>query len=68
MNIKTIVNKLRKSIESINVEKAIKFSDTETGTRDHIINPFFEEVLNYSKMDDFIPEYIADMKDRKGKK
>ena len=31
MNIKTIVNKLRKSIESINVEKAIKFSDTETG-------------------------------------
>ena len=68
MEIKTIIRGLRKSIEKLDLQKAIKMSDGETQTRDFLINPFFEKVLNYNKMDDFIPEFITDMGGKRGKK
>jgi len=44
--LKQIVNQLRKSLENWDISKAIINSQDETGTRDFLINPFFD-ILNY---------------------
>jgi len=65
--LKQIVNQLRKSLENWDISKGIINSQDETGTRDFLINPFFD-ILNYRKMDDYTHEYVADMGDKKGRR
>lgn len=65
--LRQISNKLKKSFENWDFQKAIRFSDGETQTRDFLIEPFFK-ILEYSEMDDYIHEFIADVGDNKGKK
>lgn len=65
--LKQITNQLKKSIENWDFNKAMLLSKDETQTRDNLIHPFFN-ILNYSKMDDYSHEYIADMGDKKGRR
>lgn len=65
--LKQITNQLKKSFDNWDFNKAINLSKDETQTRDNLIHPFFN-ILNYSKMDDYSHEYIADMGDKKGRR
>jgi hypothetical protein len=65
--LKQITNQLKKSFDNWDFNKAINLSNDETQTRDNLIHPFFN-ILNYSKMDDYSHEYVADMGDKKGRK
>jgi len=64
---KQITNQIKRSLENWDIDKAIKFSKDETQTRDNLIHPFFN-LLNYSKLDDYSHEYIADIGEKKGKR
>ena len=68
MDLNNVVRQIKKGIDSLNFEKALKHSSDEAKTREYLINPFFEHVLNYDKIDDFLPEYYADMVGKKRKK
>lgn len=65
--LKQITNQLKKSFDNWDFAKAINLSKDETQTRDNLIHPFFN-ILNYSKMDDYSHEYVADMGDKKGRR
>lgn len=65
--LKQITNQLKKSFDNWDFSKAITLSKDETQTRDNLIHPFFN-ILNYSKMDDYSHEYVADMGDKKGRR
>ncbi|MDA9885663.1 type I restriction enzyme HsdR N-terminal domain-containing protein [bacterium] len=65
--LKQISNQLSKELQNWDFEKAIKYSTDETNTRNFLIEPFFE-ILNYSKMDDYLHEYIADMGTSRGRR
>lgn len=65
--LKQITNQLKKSFDNWDFNKAINLSKDETQTRDNLIHPFFN-LLNYSKMDDYTHEYVADMGDKKGRR
>ena len=62
--IRQIANKIEKSINNWDYNKAIKFSDDETKTRDYLVEPFFK-ILGYKEMDDYTHEYS--LKEEKGK-
>ncbi len=68
MNIRDKRKELSKRLDKWDFDKAIKHSLEETSTRDFLINPFFEEILGYSRMDHFIPEFTADMGNNRRKK
>jgi len=68
MDLNSVVRQIKKGLDNLNFEKAVKHSTDETRTRDYLINPFFENVLNYDKIDDFLPEYYADMVGKRRKK
>jgi len=65
--LKQVVNQLKKQLISFEVEKLIKHSNDETQTRDNLIHPFLN-ILNYEKIEDYTHEFVADLKDKKGKK
>ncbi len=65
--LKQITNQISKNLQSWDFDKAISFSTDETQTRDFLIEPFFE-LLDYSKMDDYLHEYIADMGTKRGRR
>jgi len=65
--IKQISNQLVKRLNDWDFDKALKFSSDETNTRNFLIEPFFE-ILNYSAMDDYLHEYIADMGTKRGRR
>ena len=65
--LKQITKEISKSFDNWDVKKAISFSQDETQTRDFLIEPFFE-ILKYSKMDDYLHEYIADMGNKRGRR
>ena len=65
--LKQISNQLSKELQNWDFDKAIKYIADETNTRNFLIEPFFE-IFNYSKMDDYLHEYIADTVTSRGKK
>jgi len=65
--LKQISNQLSKSLNEWDFDKALKFSTDETNTRNFLIEPFFE-LLDYSKMDDYLHEYVADMGAKRGRR
>jgi len=54
--IKQITRQIKKSLLSWDHEKAIKYSNDETRTRDYLVEPFFK-ILGYQEMDDYSHEY-----------
>lgn len=66
--LKQITNQLKKSLDNWDFNKAINLSKDETQTRDNLIHHFFQDILNYSKLDDYSHEYVADMGDKKGRR
>lgn len=65
--LKQIANKLNKSFSNWDFDKAIKYSKNEAQTRDYLIEEVFQ-ILEYSQMDDYIHEFIADVGKSRGKK
>ncbi len=68
-NSNLIVKELKRSINKMDVEKLIEYSDNEAKTRMYLVEPFFE-ILGYNRgLDDgnFIPEYPADFAGMVGK-
>lgn len=58
MELKQITQKLKKELSNWDFEKAIEFSGrNESQTRDFLIEPFFNKVLGYNPMDDYLHEY-----------
>lgn len=58
MELKQITQKLKKELSSWDFEKAIEFSGrNESQTRDFLIEPFFNKILGYNPMDDYLHEY-----------
>jgi hypothetical protein len=58
MELKQITQKLKKELSNWDFEKAIKFSGgNESQTRDFLIEPFFNKILGYNPMDDYLHEY-----------
>ena len=68
MNRKDIANRLSKKLNEWNLDETLSYCKEETSTRDFLINRFFEEILGYDKMYDFLPEYKADMGNNKRKR
>lgn len=64
---KQISNQIGKLLKNWDFDKALKYSTDETNTRNFLIEPFFE-ILSYSKMDDYLHEYIADMGTKRGRR
>lgn len=69
-NTKQIVKEIKKSLDKLQLEKAISLSENEAQTRMYLIEPFFEMLLfNRTGLDGTLfPEYTADFADLKGKK
>lgn len=69
-SIKQVVKQLKKSLDDLQVEKAIELSENEAQTRMYLIEPFFEALLyNRSGVDGTLfPEFDADFGERKSKK
>lgn len=65
--LKQVVNQLKKQLSNFDVEKLISHSNDEAQTRDNLIHPFLN-VLNYEKIQDYTHEFVADLKDKRGKK
>lgn len=58
MDKKQVTHKLRKDLSSWDFKKAISYSGgNESQTRDFLIEPFFNSILGYSPMDDYLHEY-----------
>lgn len=66
--VKQIVNQIRKSLDNWDYQKAIEHSSDETQTRNFLIHPFFENILQYNAMDDFSHEIIADVGGKRGRR
>lgn len=66
--VKQIVNQIRKSLDNWDYQKAIDNSHDETQTRNFLIHPFFENILQYNAMDDFSHEIIADVGGKRGRR
>ncbi len=62
--IKQIANRIDKSLSEWDFNKAMKFSNDETKTRDYLVEPFFK-ILGYKEMDDYTHEYS--LRESKGK-
>ena len=62
--IKQIATKIEKSLNEWDFNKAIKFSNDETKTRDYLVEPFFK-ILGYKEMDDYTHEFS--LRESKGK-
>tara|TARA_B110000285_G_C14562212_1_gene354003 strand:- start:238 stop:501 length:264 start_codon:yes stop_codon:yes gene_type:complete len=65
--LKQVVNQLKKQLSNFDVEKLLSHSNDEAQTRDNLIHPFLN-ILNYEKIQDYTHEFVADLKDKKGKK
>ena len=65
--LKQVVNQLKKQFKDFEVEKLIAHSNDESQTRDNLIHPFLN-ILNYQKIEDYTHEFVADLKDKRGKK
>ena len=58
MELKQIKQKIKKELANWDFEKAIEFSGrNESQTRDFLIEPFFNKILGYNPMDDYLHEY-----------
>ena len=55
--LKQIVNQLKRSLEKFEFDTRLKNSKDETQTRDFLIHPFFEDILGYNKMTDFLMKF-----------
>ena len=62
-----LVRVLKEKFQNFDSKKALKYSTDETNTRNFLIEPFFE-ILNYSEIDDYLHEYIADMGKKRGRR
>ena len=56
-SIKQLVNLLEKSFSKWDYEKAMKMSRNESQTRDFLIEPFFDDILGYNKMEHYSHEF-----------
>lgn len=65
--LKQVVNQLKKQLNLFEAEKFITYSNDEAQTRDNLIHPFLN-ILNYEKIQDYTHEFVADLKNKKGKK
>lgn len=65
--LRQITNNLKKSMDNLNVQKAIQACKDETQTRDYLIHPFLE-MLNYKRIDHYTHEFYADMADKKNRR
>lgn len=65
--LKQVTNSLKKSMDNLNVHKAINACKDETQTRDYLIHPFLD-MLNYKKIDHYTHEFYADMADKKNRR
>lgn len=58
MELKQISQKIKKELSNWDFDKAIDFSGrNESQTRDFLVEPFFNRVLGYSPMDDYLHEF-----------
>lgn len=62
-----LTRSLKKSLDKFNVKAAVKSSSDETNTRILLIHPILE-LLGYKQITDFIHEYVADIKGKRGTK
>ena len=68
-DLKQYTKALKKSLDNFDIDKRIEMGNNETTTRNSIIHPFLEDLLNYDSLDgDFTHEYTADFGDNKGLK
>ena len=58
---------IKKSLESWDIQTAIRVTNDETQTRVNLINPLFE-ILGYDQYTDYTHEFSADIKGSKGRK
>ena len=58
MDKKQVAQKIKKDLSNWDFNKAISYSGSnESQTRDFLIEPFFNKILGYSPMDDYLHEY-----------
>jgi hypothetical protein len=58
MELKQIKQKIKKELANWDFEKAIEYSGrNESQTRDFLIEPFFNKILCFNPMDDYLHEY-----------
>ena len=58
MDKKQVIQKIKKELSILDFHKAISFSGgKESQTRDFLIEPFFNKILGYKPMDDYLHEY-----------
>jgi predicted type IV restriction endonuclease len=68
-DLKQLTKALKKSLDNFDIDKRIEMGNNETTTRNSLIHPFLEDLLNYDSLDgDFTHEYTADFGDKKGLK
>ena len=65
--LKQISNKIQKSFDNWDYNKAIEKSNNEAETRDYLIEPFLN-ILGYNKMDDYVHEFSLRLSAGKVKK
>ena len=60
-----ITKSLKKALDNFDIEKRIEIATNEATTRNSLIHPFLEDLLNYDSLDgDFTHEYDADYGDK----
>ena len=58
MEKKQVLQKIKKDLLNWDFNKAISFSGrNEAQTRSFLIEPFFNKILGYNPMDDYLQEY-----------